>query len=356
MVWCDRPWVPAGMRAAPEKPYIRACCRHPVNPVPRGADRGERSLAPRPARPRRTGRNARPSARAPVDNSPPRVYNPGHKRPPRHRPARVPSAHGSRRGWRCPPAAPARDNVDTASHPPVLGRLPRRLRARADAPAVRDLDPAALRSREAGALRLLGAEPLRAAVGQGPLRRPHPDARARRPAGRAAGAIRRGRRVARDRSGRRPAGGAARNGHAHPACLWKVRRRRRASPAPTPVAASARPDPPHHRPREHEPGGLNPASRSTKFVTGKANQLARAAGDPGGREPDLLQPALRLWRRRARQDAPDPGDRQPDPAAQPRREDPLHPRRAVRGRRRARLPAQELRSTSSATTARSTCC
>ncbi len=86
-----------------------------------------------------------------------------------------------------------------------------------------------------------------------------------------------------------------------------------------------------------------PSFTFATFVAGKANQLARAAGMQVAEHPDVLQPAVRLWRRRPRQDAPDPGDRQSHPAARPGGEDPLHPCRDLRLRRRARLPAQGVR-------------
>ena len=69
--------------------------------------------------------------------------------------------------------------------------------------------------------------------------------------------------------------------------------------------------------RKPEPGGLNPSFNFASFVAGKANQLARAAGLQVAEHPTVLQPALHLRRRRPGQDAPDAGDRQPDPDAQP---------------------------------------
>ncbi len=76
---------------------------------------------------------------------------------------------------------------------------------------------------------------------------------------------------------------------------------------------------------------LNPALTFDTFVTGKANQLARAAAHAGGREPRrLVQPAVPVRRRGPGQDPPDPRHRQQLLARQGRRRDPLHPRRAIR--------------------------
>ena len=83
----------------------------------------------------------------------------------------------------------------------------------------------------------------------------------------------------------------------------------------------------------YERSKLNPVLTFDNFVTGKANQLARAAAIQVADNPGhLVQPAVPLRRRRPRQDAPDPRDRQPAADGQGRRAHPLHPRRAVRHR------------------------
>ena len=123
---------------------------------------------------------------------------------------------------------------------------------------------------------------------------------------------------------------------------------------PIPVAA---PLPAVHAvPKRSDSTSLNPTFTFASFVAGKANQLARAAGHAGRRAPDVVQPAVRLRRRGPRQDAPDPGDRQP------------HPGRAIPARRSATSTPRPTSRTScartstrrstisSATTARSTCC
>ena len=64
----------------------------------------------------------------------------------------------------------------------------------------------------------------------------------------------------------------------------------------------------------------------------------------GRREPGhFLQPAVHLRRRRPGQDAPGAGHRQPARGRAPAGPHPLHPCRAVRHRRGARLPAEVLR-------------
>ena len=79
-----------------------------------------------------------------------------------------------------------------------------------------------------------------------------------------------------------------------------------------------------------EQSRVNPELTFDNFVTGKANQLARAAAIQVAEQPGrLVQPAVLLRRRRPRQDPPDPRDRQPVAGGQAGRAHPLHPRRAV---------------------------
>ena len=87
---------------------------------------------------------------------------------------------------------------------------------------------------------------------------------------------------------------------------------------------------------------LEPDLRHLRHRQGEPAGARR--GDAGCGEPRrLVQPAVPLRRRGPRQDAPDPRGRQRHPGAQARCQGALHPRRAVRQRRRARLPAQGLR-------------
>ena len=95
---------------------------------------------------------------------------------------------------------------------------------------------------------------------------------------------------------------------------------------------------------QFERSRLNPNLTFDTFVTGKANQLARAAAMQVAENPGrLVQPAVPVRRRGPRQDPPDPRRGQRHPGAQAQREGALHPRGAVRERRGARVPAQGVR-------------
>ena len=96
-------------------------------------------------------------------------------------------------------------------------------------------------------------------------------------------------------------------------------------------------------PRRHEQTSLNPGFTFASFVAGKANQLARAAGMQVAEHPTSYNPLFVYGGVGLGKTHLDPGDRQPHPAARRRREDPLHPCRDLRLRRRPRLPAQGVR-------------
>ena len=190
-----------------------------------------------------------------------------------------------------------------------------------------------------GGYQALGTQPLRAAVGQGALRAAASRAHA---AAEATVAIR-SRSPSRDVPDRR-----ARGRHS-PAHRRRARLRSRARAASRRAGAAS-------PARRNEQTSLNPTFTFASFVAGKANQLARGRGHAGRRAPDLVQPAVRLRRRRPRQDAPDPGDRQPHPAAR------SGARRSATSTPRPTCPTScaptstRRSTTSSATTARSTSC
>ena len=128
----------------------------------------------------------------------------------------------------------------------------------------------------------------------------------------------------------------------------------------SPVAAARRPSrwplPTPLAPRR--PDRVEPQSVAhVRGVRHRQGEPARPRGRPAGRRPpDVVQPAVRLRRRGARQDAPDPGDRQPHPRAEPRR------RRSATSTPSRTSPTScaptstRASRSSSATTARSTCC
>ena len=140
---------------------------------------------------------------------------------------------------------------------------------------------------------------------------------------------------------RRPAGAA-------PPAAAGARRRRRppapvdSSPGPRRRTAVGHAAPPA-LPRRHEPTSLNPGFTFATFVTGKANQLARAAGlqvaeHPTSYNPLFVYGGVGLGKTHLIQAIGNHILQR-----EPGREDPLHPRRDVRLRRRARLPAQGVR-------------
>ena len=89
---------------------------------------------------------------------------------------------------------------------------------------------------------------------------------------------------------------------------------------------------------------LNPAFTFDTFVTGKANELARAAATQVAERPGAAYNPLFIYGGVGLgQDASDPRDRQSSARASARKQDPLHPRRAIRLRRGARLSAQGFR-------------
>jgi hypothetical protein len=163
-------WVTAAsdggqrIRQPTEKPYIRARYAARVNARPRMAMRpalGEWSLSRRSA-PRRRTASARGTA---VDNSKCRGYN----ATPASRKFTASRLNRSISFW--PISLAFRTAI------PGVDRLPPRLRARADAPAIRDLDPATVVRRRVRAAPVDRAQPVRAAVGQGSFWRPDRDAR-----------------------------------------------------------------------------------------------------------------------------------------------------------------------------------
>ncbi len=172
------------------------------------------------------------------------------------------------------------------------------------------------------------AQPVRAAVGEGAL--PRPDRRAR---------------------GRRPRSSRCRSPWLSPTARWTPRGACAAARAPAPVApppagrrAALRPHESRRRCRgAHEQTSLNPSFTFATFVTGKANQLARAAGMQVAEHPTSYNPlfvygGVGLGKTHLIQAI---GNHilQRDAGG----EDPLHPRRDLRLRRRPRLPAQGLR-------------
>ena len=139
-----------------------------------------------------------------------------------------------------------------------------------------------------------------------------------------------GRQHCRSRAGRRHGRSArARPCPAHPAQRGPVRARRRAQLRPR---ARLREDPPQPRLHLRHPGH-RPRQRP--------RPRRRHAG---GAEPGhVLQPAVRLRRRRPGQDPPRARHRQRGVQAQPARGHPLCTRRGLLRRRGARLSAEELR-------------
>ena len=206
-----------------------------------------------------------------------------------------------------------------------LATLPRCVPRGAHPAAIQHLDPAPRPRERRNRLSAAGPEPFRAAVGQGPLSGPHFGTR--RASRRAAGPdpARHYRKPPRGQSARRHGAVAGAPGEGG------IRRSPLRHDDAAGVAAP---------PRANEPqSGLY--FRVVRRREGKPTRPRRRTA--GRRASDVLQPAVRLRRRRTRQDAPDPGARQPHPAARLGGEDPLHPRRDVRVRRRARLPAQGIR-------------
>jgi hypothetical protein len=94
--------------------------------------------------------------------------------------------------------------------------------------------------------------------------------------------------------------------------------------------------------REHS--RLNPTFTFDAFVTGKANQLARAAALQVAEHPGTAYNPLFIYGGVGlRQDAFDPSDRQSGPRAESARKHPLYSRGAIRLRCCARLSTQSVR-------------
>ena len=231
------------------------------------------------------------------------------------------------------------------------GPVPERLRARTDAATVRYLDPSArLRGRGRRRSRLIA--PNRFVLQWVKERFAAGSRRSRAGAGApvaiefavADAAIRP------PRARRAPAARTHRPGRSAPAPAAPADSSSRAAvPAPG--------DRPRRRPRRRQSThSLNPDVH-VRDLRRRQGQPARAGGRHAGRRPpDLLQPAVRLRRRGPGQDAPDPGDRQPHPGARTR------PPRSATSTPKPTFPTScaptstRRSTTSSATTARSTCC
>ena len=111
----------------------------------------------------------------------------------------------------------------------------------------------------------------------------------------------------------------------------------RATPLPaSPVQAKV--------PHSLERARLNPGFSFDSFVTGKANQLARAAAIQVSENPGISYNPLFVYGGVGLGKTPPcPGHRKFCRRAAARRKDPLYPRGAIRNRCRARLPAEIVR-------------
>ena len=129
------------------------------------------------------------------------------------------------RSGRPPAGCPPRDSGPLATHvrrPALLATLPRRVPRGADAAAVQHLDPAARPRKRRRRLPAARAEPLRPAVGEGALPRPHLANSPRRPKG-----------------GRSRSRSAIADGATEAALRQPGRRRADAAPLPPPRAGTA---------------------------------------------------------------------------------------------------------------------